>query len=145
MNSKNINRGYWKGLVSMSDPDPPLDEDGNPIEVKKPEISSFKMIKKMMRLKAKQDSVPESERIKYFIPKSHPEFTADGKDQYYFDMKNNEEHYQMLTNDMNEEQFEVFEQREKERIDALHHSRKLMHILVERFLESLRKAKAERE
>ena len=33
MNSKNINRGYWKGLVSMSDPDPPLDEDGNPIEV----------------------------------------------------------------------------------------------------------------
>lgn len=41
MNSKNINRGYWKGLVSMSDADPPLDEEGNPIEVKKPEISSF--------------------------------------------------------------------------------------------------------
>ena len=56
--STNINRGYWKGLVSMNEPDPELDEEGNPIVVEKPEVSSFKMIKKMMRLKAKQDLVP---------------------------------------------------------------------------------------
>ena len=30
---KNIPKGFWKGLVSMSDPDVTLDEEGNPIEV----------------------------------------------------------------------------------------------------------------
>ena len=42
-----------------------------------------------MRLKAKQDAVPESEKVEQFIPTVHPEFTHEGKDKYYFDMKNN--------------------------------------------------------
>ena len=30
---KNIAKGFWKGLVSVNDPDVQLDEEGNPIEV----------------------------------------------------------------------------------------------------------------
>lgn len=39
-------------MVSCSDPDPPLDDEGNPIEMpeKKP-ANSFAMIKKMIKLK----------------------------------------------------------------------------------------------
>ena len=68
-----------------------------------------------------------------------------GKDAYYFDMKNNREHYALMTNDMSEEQYEVFEEREKARIDQLHENKKLMQMLVERRLEQYRKAKEERE
>lgn len=143
---KNISKGFWKGLVSMSDPDMALDEEGNPIEAQaKPSITSFQMIKKMMRLKNKQENLPESERIKNFVPKNQPEYTSDGKDKYYFDLKNNKEHYAMMTNDMSDEQYAVFEERERTRVDELHHSRKLMAMLVERRLEQYRKAKRERE
>jgi len=31
-----VSKGFWKGMVSCSDPDPPLDEEGNPIEPEKP-------------------------------------------------------------------------------------------------------------
>ena len=41
-------------------------------------------------------------------------------------MKNNEEHYQLLTNDMTDEQFAVYEEREKVRADERHHSRQIM-------------------
>jgi hypothetical protein len=46
-------KGFWKGLISCSDPDPPLDEEGNPILPEKKELTSFQLIKKMLRLKAK--------------------------------------------------------------------------------------------
>lgn len=106
---QNIEKGFWKGLVSMSaDHEIQLDEDGIPIETThdekpKADITSFQIIKKMMRVKARQEAVPASERAKYFVPKLQPEFTTDGKDAYYFDLKNNKEHYAMMTNDMNEE------------------------------------------
>ena len=103
------------------------------------------MIKKMMRLKKKQDSVPESEKLKHFIPKNVPEFMSDGRDKYYFDIKNNKEHYHMMTNDMTDEDYAVFEEREQARIDQLHHTKKLMAMLVEKRLEQYRLAKLERE
>ena len=97
---------FWKGLVS-TDPEPEYDENGDLIETPEEhkQVSNFSMIKRMMRLKAKQDAVPESEKVVQFIPQVHPEFVHEGKDKYYFDMKNNEEHYQLLTNDMTDEQF----------------------------------------
>lgn len=119
------------------------------------------MIKKMMRLKKKQENLPESEKVKNFIPKVFPDFMSDGKEKanlmknqtkqkipsnkYYFDLKNNKEHYHMLTNDMTDEEYSVFEERERSRVDELHHSRKLMASLVEKRLEQYRQAKAERE
>ena len=57
-------------------------------------------------------------------------YTNDGKDQYYFDMKNNPEHYQLLTSDLTAEEYAVFEDREKLRADALFYSRKVMQELV---------------
>jgi len=62
------------------------------------------MIKKMMRLKHKQDNAPAKEKAKYFTPQTRAEFADNPRyGQYYFDMKNNAEHYQLLTNDMTEE------------------------------------------
>ena len=60
---------FWKGLVS-TDPEPEYDENGELIEPPEEEkqVSNFSMIKRMMKLKAKQDAVPESEKIKHFIP-----------------------------------------------------------------------------
>lgn len=54
----------------------------------------------MMRLKARQSALPDKETAKKFVPTRWPEFTGDGKDKYYFDIKNNKDHYAMLTNDM---------------------------------------------
>ena len=97
MRQKNVSklheREFWKGLVSSSDPDPPLDENGEPIEVPEKTLSSFAIIKKMMRLKEKQDQMPESEKKLTFTPTVQPEFTENGKDIYYFDIQNNKEHY----------------------------------------------------
>ena len=90
------------------------------------------MIKKMMRLKQKQDAMPESEKNTVFVPKTQPIFKDEERAQYYFDMKNNKEHYQLMTNDLTDEDFKVFEEREKMRADALHHSRKMMRRLIER-------------
>ena len=63
MRLKNVSnlhqREFWKGLVSSSDPDPPLDENGEPVEIPEKTLSSFAIIKKMMRLKEKQDQMPE--------------------------------------------------------------------------------------
>ena len=56
-------------------------------------LSSFAIIKKMMRLKEKQDQMPEEEKKLTFTPTVQPEFTENGKDIYYFDIKNNKEHY----------------------------------------------------
>ena len=98
----------------------------------------------MMRLKAKQDAVPQSERVKQFVPQNLPEYTQDGGDKYYFDMYGNKEHYAMLTNDMTDEQFEVFRERERDRINKVDNSRKLMQKLVESRLEKYRKAKADK-
>ena len=51
---------FWKGLVS-TDPEPEYDENGELIEPPEEKtVSNFSMIKRMMRLKAKQDAVPES-------------------------------------------------------------------------------------
>ena len=36
----NIQGGFWKGLVCM-DPEVPVDEEGNPIEVEKPAMTQF--------------------------------------------------------------------------------------------------------
>ena len=118
--------------MCCSDPDPACDEDGNPIEPTKPKVSNFSMIKKMMRLKQKQDAMPESEKNTVFVPKTQPIFKDEERAQYYFDMKNNKEHYQLMTNDLTDEDFKVFEEREKMRADALHHSRKMMRRLIER-------------
>ena len=75
--------------------------------------------------------MPEEEKRLTFEPQIKPAFTADGKDKYYFDMKNNKEHYQMMTNDMTDEDFAVFEEREKARNDALHHSRKIIQRILD--------------
>ena len=50
-------------------------------------------------------------------------------------MKNNPEHYQLMTNDMTEEQYQVFALREKNRAAAAHHSRCLMEELIEKRIE----------
>jgi len=50
-------------------------------------------------------------------------YASEGKEQYYFDMKNNREHYELLTSDVTPEQFAIYEDREKLRADALHHTR----------------------
>ena len=60
-------------------------------------------------------------------------------------MKNNREHYELLTSDMTPERFEVYEDREKLRADALHHTRQFMQELIARKIEEDRKLKAERE
>ena len=136
-------KGFFKGLISCSDPDPPLDEEGNPIIPNKKELTSFQLIKKMLRLKAKQEARPEYDPS--FTPNCHPEFLSDGKDQYYFDMKGNEEHYQMLTNDMTDKEFHKFEEREKLRADARHHERKLMKKFVDCHFEEQRKIAVAKE
>lgn len=59
-------------------------------------------------------------------------------------MYGNKEHYAMLTNDMTDEQFEVFRERERDRINKVDNSRKLMQKLVESRLEKYRKAKADK-
>ena len=117
---------FWKGLIK-EESDTELDEFGEPV-YKKPEkeLTSFQMIKKMMRLKQKQDAMPEHEKVERFTPRIQPLFTNEGKEQYYFDMKNNREHYELLTSDMTPEQFAVYEDRERLRADALFHSRKIM-------------------
>ena len=51
----------------------------------------------------------------------------------------------MMTNDMDEEQYAVFDEREKARIDELHYQKKLMQSLVEKRLEQYKKSKQERE
>lgn len=51
----------------------------------------------------------------------------------------------MMTNDMDDDQYLVFDEREKARVDKLHHSRKMMNTLVERRMEQYRKAKEERD
>ena len=102
------------------------------------------MIKRMMRLKQKQDATPEHEKVERFTPKIKPAYVGDGKEQYYFDMKNNREHYELLTSDMPPERFAVYEDREKLRADALHHTRQFMQELVARKIEEDKKLKAER-
>ena len=54
-------------------------------------------------------------------------------------MKNNPEHYKLMTNDMTEDEFAVFEEREKVRVDAAHYTKKLMQRLLKQ------KAEEERE
>ena len=53
-----------------TDPEPEYDENGDLIEPpeEQKQVSNFSMIKRMMRLKAKQDAVPESEKVVQFIP-----------------------------------------------------------------------------
>ena len=48
-----------------TDPEPEYDENGDLIEPpeEQKQVSNFSMIKRMMRLKAKQDAVPESEKV----------------------------------------------------------------------------------
>ena len=103
------------------------------------------MIKKMMRLKQKQDAVPESEKVERFTPKTQPLYTGEGMEQYYFDMKNNKEHYELLTSDMTPEQFSVYEDREKLRADALHHTRKIMQEFIARKNEEEKKMLAQKD
>jgi len=131
--------------VSTSEPVESFDEFGNPIEAPKPEFTSFQMVKKMLRLKERQSAQTEAEKSKFFEPKTLPELQGDGKDKYYFDIKNNAEHYRMITNDMTDEEFKVFEEREKERIDAIHHTRNQILRLVEQKIEEHKRSKAERE
>ena len=50
---QHIGKGFWKGLVSMSDPEQVLDENGFPVDKAQDDATSFQIIKKMMRLKAK--------------------------------------------------------------------------------------------
>ena len=68
------NTTFWKNLVST---DPVTEnDDGNAgdannetqVDGDKPAISNFAMIKKMMRLKKKQDTRPAKEKAKYFTP-----------------------------------------------------------------------------
>ena len=66
-------------------------------------------------------------------------------EQYYFDMKNNKEHYELLTSDMTHEQFSVYEDREKLRADALHHTRKIMQEFIARKNEEEKKMLAQKE
>ena len=131
------NTTFWKNLVST---DPVTEnDDGNAGEAlneikedpEKAAISNFAMIKKMMRLKKKQDTRPAKDKAKYFTPQTEAIFADNPRyGQYYFDMKNNPEHYQLMTNDMTEEQYAVFEKREIDRADALHHTRMLMEKLI---------------
>lgn len=88
--------------------------------------------------------MPESEKVERFTPKIQPMFTSNGKDRYYFDMKNNREHYELLTSDVTPEQFAVYEDREKLRVDALHHSRQMMQELIARRNEEERKREEEK-
>ena len=89
-----------------------------------------------MRLKKRQDAVPEKEKNKKFIPQTQPIYgTEEKKGKYYFDMQNNPEHYQLMTNDMTAEQFEVFETRENIRIDAMYESRQKMTRVIEKKIE----------
>lgn len=76
-----------------------------------------------------------------------PVFSAeDGENnKFYFDIKNNKEHYALLTNDMTEEQFSIFKQREKERIDQEQYSKIMMNKMIEERLEEYRRARLERE
>jgi len=45
-------------------------------------------------------------------------------------MKNNVEHYRMMTNDMTDEQFGFFAQKNKDRLDEINASRILMQRLI---------------
>ena len=71
-NAKLHKTTFWKDLV-RAEPEAELDEWGEPIPVQpEKELTSFQMIKKMMRLKQKQDTMPESEKVERFTPKIQP-------------------------------------------------------------------------
>ena len=59
-------------------------------------------------------------------------------------MKNNPEHYQMLTSDMTAEQLAVYEDRERLRADKLHHTRQLIQQLVQNRIDADRKKREDR-
>ena len=102
-NAKLHKTTFWKDLV-RAEPEAELDEFGEPLPVKpEKELTSFQMIKRMMRLKQKQDAMPEHEKVERFTPKIKPQYVGDGKEQYYFDMKNNREHNELLTGEMTPE------------------------------------------
>ena len=88
--------------------------------------------------------MPEEEKAFTFTPVTQPKFTTEGRGKYYFDMKNNPEHYQMLTSDITEEQRAVYEDREKLRADKLHHTRQLIQRLVQKKIDSDYQKRAER-
>ena len=146
------NTTFWKNLVST---DPVTEnDDGNTTmaasnekpDTDKPAISNFAMIKKMMRLKKKQDTRPAQQKVKYYTPQTEAIYADNPRyGQYYFDIKNNPEHYQLMTNDMTEEQYAVFEKREIDRADALHHTRMLMEKLIQKKFEEDRRAMQERK
>ena len=68
-------------------------------------------------------------------------YASEGKEQYYFDMKNNREHYELLTSDVTPEQFAIYEDREKLRADALHGGGKAQ-LEVARFVHPQREGSA---